>query len=134
MRFYSQPAFIIFLVSFHPLVADAQEEDKNVVIENKVQSFSFGKTKGENPVEIQEQYTEQYRCNEVRTSVTFSEMYNENETIRDVDARIDDKKAKGINPTYEYYSVENIFYSRTDLFYKSHIFVTDCHWCFNCPL
>lgn len=95
----------------------AQEEDNNVVIESNLQSFSFNKIRGDNNVEIEEQYTKQYRCNEVRTSILFSEMYNENEEIKDVDARIDDKKARGITPVHDYYSIENIFYSDAKVCY-----------------
>ena len=47
----------------------------------------------------------------------FSEMYNENETIEDVEPRVDDKKAKWISPSYEYYSAENIFYSDAKVCY-----------------
>lgn len=89
----------------------AQDEDKNIVIENKSQLFTFSKSRGNNAVEIQEQAVLQYRCDEVRRSVLFSEMYNENEEITDIDIRVNDKKAKGIDPAYEYYAVENIFYS-----------------------
>jgi Transglutaminase-like superfamily/Domain of Unknown Function with PDB structure (DUF3858) len=106
-----------FLVVFLPLLSTAQEEDKNVVMENKVQEFSFSQTRGGNPVEIKEKYTELYRCNEVRTSVLFSEMYNENAVIDDVDVKLDDKKAKWITPQYDYYSVENIFYSDAKVCY-----------------
>ncbi|HEV8285130.1 MAG TPA: transglutaminase domain-containing protein [Chitinophagaceae bacterium] len=100
-----------------PFFTIAQEEDKNVVIESKVQLFSFNKSKGDNPVEIQELYTELYRCNDVRTDIMFSEMYNENEVIADVEPRVDDKKAKWITPAYEYYSVESIFYSDAKVCY-----------------
>jgi len=111
MRLFHHPIVILLCFCYAPLFLFAQEEDHNVVIESKLQSFSFVKSKSENPVEIQEQYTEQYRCNEVRTEVMFSEMYNENETIKDVEPRVDDKRAKWISPSYEYYSVESIFYS-----------------------
>ena len=87
------------------------QSPSNVVIEQKTQTFNFSQNKGDNPVTITEKYSEKYRCNEVRTSVLFSEMYNENETITDIDVRIDDKKAKWITPTCDYYSIENIFYS-----------------------
>lgn len=103
-------AFIIvsFLFSLPVL---SQRADSNVVIEQKIQTFNFSQNKGENPVIITEKYSEKYRCNEVRTNILFSEMYNENETITDIDVRIDDKKAKWITPQCDYYSVENIFYS-----------------------
>jgi hypothetical protein len=96
---------------FFSHMAFSQKPDSNVVIEQKIQTFNFSQSKGENPVTITEKYSEKYRCNEVRTSVLFSEMYNENETITDIDVKIDDKKAKWITPSCDYYSIENIFYS-----------------------
>jgi hypothetical protein len=96
---------------FFSQITLSQSIDSNVVIEQKIQTFTFAQNRGENPVTITEKYSEKYRCNEVRTSVLFSEMYNENETITDIDVKIDDKKAKWITPTCDYYSIENIFYS-----------------------
>lgn len=92
-------------------VSLSQKPDSNIVIEQKIQAFSFSQSKGENPVTITEKYSEKYRCNEVRTYIAFSEMYNENENITDIDIKIDDKKAKWITPKCDYYSIENIFYS-----------------------
>ena len=102
-------SFVAILFFSH--IGFSQSPDSNVVIEQKTQTFNFSQNKGDNPVTITEKYSEKYRCNEVRTSVLFSEMYNENETITDIDVRIEDKKAKWIAPTCDYYSIENIFYS-----------------------
>lgn len=100
--------FVFFLLCVNLL---AQEEDKNIVIENKDQTFRFLQVRSGDAVEIKEEYTQLYRCNEVRGQVLFSEMYDENEEINDVEIRVDGKKAKEIKPKYDYYSVENIFYS-----------------------
>jgi Transglutaminase-like superfamily/Domain of Unknown Function with PDB structure (DUF3858) len=99
------------------LPAQAQKEDRNVVIESKTQEFNFSKGSSDHPVMINEKYTNRYRCDEVRTEILFSELYNENESIDDIDIRVDDKKAKGVTPKYEYYSVENIFYSDAKVCY-----------------
>ena len=117
MYFFRKVFFALPAALSLPFFMIAQEEDKNVVIENKVQSFSFNKIKGDNPIEIQEQYTKLYRCNDVRTEVMVLEMYDENEVIEDVEPRVDDKKAKWITPSYEYYSVENVFYSDAKVCY-----------------
>ena len=106
-----KPVFFLTTLLFLHFISFAQEDDKNIVIETKNESFSFNKSRGDNPVEIQEQYTKVYRCNDFRSDVMFSEMYNENQVIDEVEPRVDDKKAKWITPVYEYYSVENIFYS-----------------------
>jgi transglutaminase-like putative cysteine protease len=88
-----------------------KDEDKNIVIENKTQTFRFQKGKGDNPVTIKEEYAVKYRCKEVRDAITFGDMYNDQETIDDVDIYVNDKKAKYIIPKYDYYSVKDIFYS-----------------------
>ena len=120
-RFLPLPFLLFFIVGFcctvFPLFTVAQEDDKNIVIENKSQSFTFSKSKGNAAVEITEQSMQEYRCNDVRTNVMFSEMYNENEEIGDVDIRVSDKKAKGIIPAYDYYSIESIFYSDAKICY-----------------
>jgi len=118
----SLPFLLLFFASLIigitlPLITTAQDDDKNIVIESKNQSFTFNKSKGNSPVEIIEQASEVYRCDEVRTNVLFSEMYNENEEIGDVDIKVSDKKAKGIVPAYEYYSIESIFYSDAKVCY-----------------
>jgi transglutaminase-like putative cysteine protease len=116
MIFFLNSFFAVFTFLLSSFSAIAQEENKNVVIESKTQSFSFNKGR-DISVGIEEQYTQQYRCNEVRTDILFSEIYNENEMIKDVEPRVDDKRAKWITPSYEYYSVENIFYSDAKVCY-----------------
>jgi hypothetical protein len=89
----------------------AQTEDKNIVIESKTDDFDFEKAKGDHPVEIKEKESDLYRCNDFRTSIYFGEGYNEKETIDDVSIKVNGRKAKEIQPQYDYYSVEDIFYS-----------------------
>jgi len=114
------PEISLFFTLLLPFFSIAQQqEDRNVVIESKKQEFSFSRNKGTNPVEIREEYVERYRCNEVRTDIHFSEMYNENESIEDVEVKLDGKKIKGFTPNYDYYSVENIFYSDARVCYFS---------------
>ena len=104
--------FLILLLTTFPFFSFSQSDDKNVVIESKIQEFTFSRSKGDHPVIISEKYSEKYRCNEVRTSVVFSEMYNLNESIEDVDIKVDGKKAKGITPHDDYYSVQEYFLLR----------------------
>ncbi len=89
----------------------AANEDKNIIIENKTQTFRFQKSKGDNPITIKEEYSVKYRCKEVRDAITFAEIYNDQQTIDDVEVYLNDKKTKSITPKYEYYSVRGIFYS-----------------------
>lgn len=89
----------------------AQDTDNNIVVENKTQTFRFQTAgKGER-VEIAEEYDVTFRCNDVRTEIPFSEMYDSTTSVDDVTVYVNGSKAKHIRPRYEYYSVENIFYS-----------------------
>ena len=108
---------LFFLIFSSEITVHAQEGDNNIVIEDKMQEFSFEKSKGDDPVSIAENYTERYRCNDFRTSLVFSEMYNLKENIDKVKIKVNNKSANYIVPRYEYYSVENIFYSDAKVCY-----------------
>lgn len=92
-------------------------DEKDIIIQEKVQEFSFTIVKGENPVTITEKYSEKYKSTQPNTVINFSELYNDNETIDDVTIKVDDKKVKGVTPKYDYFSVENIFYSDARICY-----------------
>lgn len=109
----------IFLFFFSIVALARKEEDKNIVVENKVQTFRFQKGKGDNPVTIKEEYSIKYRCKEVRDAILFSDTYDDQQTIDDVDVYVNDKKAKYIVPKYDYYSVRDIFYSDARVCYFS---------------
>lgn len=105
-------SLIFFLLSSLQVLANKTgNDDKNVVIENKSQSFVFKRDKGENPVSIREEYSVLYRCREVRDNITFSEMYNDQQTINDVEVYVNKKPFRGVDIKYDYYSIRDIFYS-----------------------
>ncbi|TAD83416.1 MAG: hypothetical protein EAY75_14870 [Bacteroidetes bacterium] len=108
---FARIALLLLVVS--NLFAQATEDDKNVTIESKSQVFKFLKAKGENPVLISEDFSVKYRCNELRTTILFSETYNNYETIDEVTIYNDGKRDKGTKPKYEYYSV-NGYVSSSD--------------------
>lgn len=97
----------------------AQDTDNNVVVENKIQTFRFQTAAKGERVEIAEDYDVTFRCNDVRTEIPFSEMYDSTTTIDDVTIYVNGSKAKNIRPRYEYYSVESIFYSDARICYFS---------------
>jgi len=103
------PLFLAFFLISQCL--SSQEDDRNIILESKIQEFHFEKAKGSTPIQVKEKYVEIYRCNQYRTDILFSEMYNENEVIENIDIKVNGSKAKWIEPQYDYYSVENIFYS-----------------------
>lgn len=91
--------------------ATGDEDDKNIVIENKKQTFLFKQEKGANPVAIHENYVSELRCVNTRTSIIYTEMYNDHETIDDVAVSVRNKPYRGVDIQYDYYSVKDVFYS-----------------------
>jgi transglutaminase-like putative cysteine protease len=87
------------------------DDDRNIVIENKKQTFSFKQEKGANPVTITENYVTELRCINTRTSIVYTEMYNDHETIDDVAVSVRNKPYRTVDIQYDYHSVRDIFYS-----------------------
>ncbi|MEO6540953.1 MAG: transglutaminase domain-containing protein [Ferruginibacter sp.] len=87
------------------------DDDKNIIIENKKQSFLFKQDKGENPVLIKENYITDLRSRRVSGNIVYTEVYNDHETIDAVDVRVRDKPFRGVDIKYDYYSIRDIFYS-----------------------
>ncbi|MEO7524004.1 MAG: transglutaminase-like domain-containing protein, partial [Ferruginibacter sp.] len=61
--------------------------------------------------------TTTYQCLNYRTSIQVVEFYNDKTTIDEVRAYVDGSKAKYIIPKYDYYSIDNIFYSDARICY-----------------
>jgi hypothetical protein len=95
------------------------EKDSNVVISNAKISYSFDHNKKENSVTVKEEMTTTYNCMSYRTSVPIAEFYDDKTSIDDVKAYVDGSKARNVVPQYEYYSVNNIFYSDAHICYFS---------------
>ena len=53
------------------------DDDKNIIIEYKKQSFLFKQDKGENPVLIKENYVTDLRSRRVSENIVYTEMYND---------------------------------------------------------
>ncbi|MFN0083439.1 MAG: transglutaminase-like domain-containing protein [Ferruginibacter sp.] len=97
-------------------------KDSNVVISNSKEFYTFNFNKKDNRVVVNQNLTTTYQCREYRTTVGISEFYDDKTTIDDVGIIVSGSKSKYITPRYEYYSVNDIFYS-------------DAHICyFNLPL
>lgn len=100
-----------FLLSTLFAKATGGGDDRNIVIENKKQTFLFKQEKGENPVSIKENYTTELRCINTRTNITYTEMYNDHETIDNIDVSVRNRLYRGVDIRYDYYSIKDIFYS-----------------------
>jgi len=100
--------FLFLLTSFQAL-AGGDDDEKNIVIENKKQSFRFIQAK--KGVNISENYVTELRCTRSATHITYTEMYNDHETIDGVDVSVKNRTYRGVDIRYDYYSVKDVFYS-----------------------
>ncbi len=105
------------LVSFlqvcllYPMLLSAQDQDRNITIQQATEEYRFVKTSRANAVQVKESIETIYQCNDFRTQIPFVEFYNDQVEINNVDIGINGEKAKGVTPQYDYYSIDNIFYS-----------------------
>jgi transglutaminase-like putative cysteine protease len=89
----------------------ASDKDSNVVISNSKESYSFEFNKKDNTVKIKQQLSTTYQCVDYRTVIPVVEFYDDKTSIDEVRTYVDGSKAKYIVPKYDYYTVDNIFYS-----------------------
>lgn len=104
--FFFQACLLSFFISFN---VKAQSDD-NIVISKKNITFEFVKGTNANPVLIKEVLHKQYLCNNFRTNIPYIEFYNDNVSIDQVKVYVDGKRA-AITPKYDFYEVEDVFYS-----------------------
>lgn len=91
-------------------------KDSNVVIQQASEYYSFDYSKKDNSVSVKQEMTTVYQCMDFRTSIAVAEFYDSRTSIDDVKISSDGKMPK-ITPTYDYYSVDNIFYSDARICY-----------------
>ncbi len=96
---------------------NATVKDSNVVISNAKELYLFDYNKKDNTVQIKEETTTTYQCTSYHTDIPIMEYYDNKTSIENVNILVSDKKAKGIIPKYEYYSVNDIFYSDAHICY-----------------
>lgn len=94
-------------------------DDNNVVIKSKTDAYEFSQGKAGNPVVVKESQITTFRCDGFRTSLPFVAFYDDQSSIDEVSIFVNGKRNKSIVPQYEYYSVENIFYSDARVCYFS---------------
>jgi transglutaminase-like putative cysteine protease len=93
------------------------QDDRNIVIRNATEEYSFVKGNAANPVRIREKINTVYLCNDYRTDIQVADFFNDQTEINDVDIRVNGSKAKYIPIKKEYYSEEGIFFSDTKVCY-----------------
>ena len=89
----------------------ANTKDSNIVISVAKDVFEFVYDKASNSVQVKEQISMDYLCNDYRSTIQVVQFYNDKMQINDVDFSIDGKKPKGITPVFSYYEIDDYFYS-----------------------
>ncbi len=95
----------------------AADNDSNVIILNSKEFYRFEFDKKDNQVKVKQELTTTYRCLEYRTAIPVVEFYDDKTSIDEVKVLVDGNKAKYIVPKYDYYSIDNIFYSDAHICY-----------------
>ena len=93
------------------------QEDKNISILKKTSVYEFTKGSDLDPVLVKEQTSTQFRCNDYRTTIPFSELYNDNISIDEVKVLVDGNRRNAVIPKYDYYEIDGIFYSDEKICY-----------------
>jgi len=98
-------------------VSNAQNDDKNIIIQHAVEEYRFVKGDKENPVKVKQESDATFLCNDFRTSISLAEFYNNQVEINDIDMVVDGSKIKNVYRTCDYYSVDGIFFSDQKICY-----------------
>jgi hypothetical protein len=96
----------------------AADKDSNVVISQAKEYYSFDYNKKENAVKVIQEVTTTYECLNFRTSIPIVEFYDDKTSIDDVKTHVDGRK-RNIIPKYDYYTIDDIFYSDAHVCYFS---------------
>lgn len=97
----------------------ASNKDSNVVISSAVENYIFKYDKKKKSVSIGQELSSVYKCLDYRTEVPVVEFYDDKTAIESVDIYVSGKRSSKIVPRYEYYSIDNIFYSDARICYFS---------------
>ncbi len=102
---------------FNVRAGSNNNKDSNITISSSKDVYEFVYNKSSNSIQVKEELTINYLCNDYRTSLPVFEFYNGQVQIDDVDFLVDGKKLKGITPAYTYYQIDDYFYSDAHLCY-----------------
>jgi hypothetical protein len=106
----SIPCYLIFsiILTTNTLVAKPNpDENTNITIREKKETYTFTTGDDEHPVQVKQESRMVYSCNEFRTTVPYDDLSK----IDELRIYVNGSRAKYISPQYQYYSVDNIFYS-----------------------
>ncbi|BAU54453.1 transglutaminase-like domain-containing protein [Mucilaginibacter gotjawali] len=108
---------IYFLCLFICFSAIAEPADSSATITSSKNSYEFVFNKKAGRVEVKEILSTNYTANNYTVKLPIAEVYNNNVTIENVEARIDNHAIRNLNPTYAYYSADDVFFSDEKICY-----------------
>jgi hypothetical protein len=93
--------------------AFAQNDDnRNIIIENASEEITFAGDKSEKGKVVVEQVSRcTYLCQDFRTTLPIAEFYDDQTQIDEVKLYIDGNRLKSLQPRFDYYSQNDIFFS-----------------------
>ncbi|HXB92956.1 MAG TPA: transglutaminase domain-containing protein, partial [Puia sp.] len=87
------------------------KEDSNIIISNKIERFTFAEGEKDHPVIIRQENKTTYFCQELRSGILWSEMYDDQSRIDGLKIYINGSRDKTLPVKDENYSSGDIFYS-----------------------
>jgi hypothetical protein len=101
------------------LNATASPGDSSVVISSSKNSYQFIYNPKTNKVEVKEILNTVYTSNSYQVALPIAEIYNNEVTINDLEAKVDNHTQRDLKPVYAYYSEADIFFSDEKICYFS---------------
>ena len=97
--------------------AAASPADSTVTITSSTNSYEFVYNKKAERVEVKQILNSVYASNTVFNKFPVVELYNNNVTIDDVTAKVDNHSVHDFKPEYSYYSANDVFFSDEKICY-----------------
>lgn len=95
----------------------AGDADSTISISAATNSYQFVFNAKTSQPEVKQKKVTNYLSDSFSNTIPIAELYNNNFTITNVDARVDGKSIKGFEPKYGYYGGEDVFYSDEHICY-----------------
>jgi hypothetical protein len=95
----------------------ADPADSSATITSSKNSYEFVYNKKSGRVEVKEILNTVYTSNNYMVKLPVAEIYNNDVTIDNVEARVDNRAVRDLNPTYSYYSADDVFFSDEKICY-----------------
>jgi transglutaminase-like putative cysteine protease len=109
-RWFTRLAPLV-LLGFAASGYSQSKQDDNIELYKVGETYEFKYDTRQKQVFVEETLDKLFLCNDHRAAIVFSEPYNGQESIEDVDVHTNGKKTKGVEPVYEYLNLDEYFYS-----------------------